>query len=225
MSKILLVDDDKELAENVEDYLKVDAHIVEKTHTGEDALEFLRQYVYDLVILDWGLPGLSGVEVLRKYRAIGGQTPILMLTGKETLQDKEIGLDAGADDYLTKPFHLRELAARVRALLRRPTAVLNNVITVGNLSVDIARRTARKDGKVLELLPKEYALLEFFLRHPDQVFDPNTLLDRVWHSEQDVGTETVRTHITRLRKKIDSLGKQSIIKNVHGQGYRLEPPT
>jgi DNA-binding response OmpR family regulator len=222
MAKILIVDDDVSIAENVQDFLTHESYVCEVAHSAENAHELIRSFHYDLIILDWSLPKQSGVGFLKQYRASGGQAPILMLTGKEAVQDKEIGLDAGADDYLTKPFHLREVSARVRALLRRPNVHLGTVITIAGLSIDTATRTVTKDGEPLDLLPKEYALLELFFRNPNQYFDGDSILERVWHSETDAGPGTVRTTMARLRKKIDTDGKESVIKNDRGFGYKLE---
>jgi len=224
MAKILVVEDDKDLAENIEDWLKHETYTVEVAHTAELARELLATFFYDLLVLDWNLPGLSGVDLVKMYRAGGGQTSVLMITGKETIKDKEIGLDAGADDYLTKPFHLRELSARVRALLRRPRSALATVLSAGDISLDAATRQVKKGEQILELMPKEYALLEFFLRHPNQVFDQEAIIDHLWNSEKGVGIETVRTNIMRLRKKIDGDSEESMIKNLRGQGYKLELP-
>ncbi|MBS1989747.1 MAG: response regulator transcription factor [Cyanobacteria bacterium SZAS LIN-2] len=224
MAKILVVEDDKDLAENIEDWLKHESYTVEVAHTAELASELLATFFYDLLVLDWNLPGASGVELVKMYRAGGGLTSVLMITGKETVKDKEIGLDAGADDYLTKPFHLRELSARVRALLRRPRNALATVLSAGDISLDSATRQVKKGEQVIDLMPKEYALLEFFLRHPNQVFDQDAIIDHLWHSEKGVGIETVRTNIMRLRKKIDGDSEDSLIKNLRGQGYKLEWP-
>jgi DNA-binding response OmpR family regulator len=224
MSKILLVEDDKDLAENVEDWLKHETYTVEVAHTAELASELLAEFYYDLLILDWNLPGLSGVDLIKKYRAGGGLTSVLMITGKETIKDKEIGLDAGADDYLTKPFHLRELSARVRAILRRPRQAQAPTLTGGDIAIDTASRQVTRGGQTIELMPKEYALLEFFLRHPNQVFAQEAIIEHLWHSEKGVGIETVRTNIMRLRKKIDVDGVDSMIKNLRGHGYMLEVP-
>jgi len=224
MTKILVVEDDEDLAENVEDWLKHETYVVEVAHSAELASELLQSFYYDLLILDWNLPGLSGVDLVKMYRANGGQTSVLMITGKEAIKDKEIGLDAGADDYLTKPFHLRELSARVRALLRRPRQALATVLTGGDISLDASARQVKKGSEIVELMPKEYALLEFFLRHPNQVFSPESIIDHLWNSEKGVGVETVRTNVMRLRKKIDGDSEDSMIKNLRGQGYKLELP-
>jgi len=222
MSKILMVEDDASIAEDVQDFLATENHVVEIAPTAENGHELLKSFHYDLIILDWSLPKQSGVEFLKQYRDSGGKAAVLMLTARESLQDKELGLDSGADDYLTKPFHLRELAARVRALLRRPAKDIGNIITIADLKIDTASQSVTKSGEAIELLPKEYALLELFFRNPNQYFDGDTILERVWHSESDVGPGTVRTTLARLRKKIDSQGEESLIKNDRGFGYKLE---
>jgi len=222
MAKILIVEDDASVAENVQDFLVSEGNVVEIAATAENAQELVKSFPYDLIILDWSLPKLSGVGFLQQYRAAGGNLPVLMLTGKESITDKEVGLDSGADDYITKPFHLRELSARIRALLRRPNTQIGTVISIADLVIDTVARTVTKGGQPVELLPKEYALLELFFRNPNQYFDGDSILERVWHSESDAGPGTVRTTMARLRKKIDTEGRESIIKNDRGFGYKLE---
>lgn len=222
MARILVVDDDKNQLENIEDWLLHEHHTVETAESAEQAEDLLKMYVYDLLIFDWSMPRMSGVELLQRFRAAGGVTPVMMLTGKEGLDDKEQGLDAGADDYLTKPFHLKELSARIRALLRRPKETLSNVLRVGDIEMDTATFRTTRGGKQIELLPKEYAVLQFLMRHPNQVFDAQAILHRVWNSEHEVGPETVKTTILRLRKKIDEDRDESIIKSTRGIGYKIE---
>jgi len=221
MAKILLVEDDRDLAGMVLDWLKFDHHLVEAVHAGDEAEDMIKAYQFDVIILDWELPKVSGVEILRNFRNTGGQTPVLMLTGKTNIQEKELGLDAGADDYLTKPFHMKELSARLRALLRRPAATVGNVLKARSLALEPNNFRVTKNGADIQLLPKEFALLEFLMRHSDQVFSADALLDRVWKSESDVSPETVRTCLKRLRRKIDAEGEQSIIQTLHGVGYKL----
>jgi DNA-binding response OmpR family regulator len=139
-------------------------------HNGRDGLDRLRNCQYDIIILDWALPDTTGLEICRTYRAEQGVTPIVMLTGRGSVSDKEIGLDSGADDYLTKPFNMKELSARLRALLRRSTQQPSNVLKAGELTVDPAKYKVMKNGVDIQLLPREFALLEFFMRHPDEVF-------------------------------------------------------
>jgi DNA-binding response OmpR family regulator len=220
MAKIIVVEDDKDIAEQVKMLLTFEHHTVEALHDGKDASAALRVYDYDVIILDWELPGMHGVDILREFRARGGNTPVLMLTGKSSVDSKEIGLDSGADDYLTKPFELKELAARVRALLRRPAAVKQNVLKVGGLTLDPAKYRVTMGDAPVTLVPKEFALLEFLMRHPGQVFSQEALLNRVWPSESDATEEALRTTMKRLRKKVDP--ESQLIKNIHGVGYVLE---
>lgn len=191
-------------------------------NSGTEAIERLRFDKYDVLIFDWQLPDLTGIEICKRFRSKGGNTPVLMLTGKSEIADKETGLDAGADDYLTKPFHPRELSARVRALLRRSGDVKQNVLTCGDIELDPQGFKVTKGGKEITLLPKEFALLEFFLRHPNQVFSPEALLDRVWSAESEASPDTIRVHITKLRGKIETEGQPSPIKTIHRQGYKWE---
>ncbi|HEY9784881.1 MAG TPA: response regulator transcription factor [Candidatus Obscuribacterales bacterium] len=224
MAKILLVEDDSEVADVVKDWLVDEHHVVDVVGSGAEALNRLRFDKYDVLVLDWGLPDLSGIEICKRFRSAGGQSPVLMLTGKSEISDKETGLDAGADDYLTKPFHPRELSARIRALLRRPAELKENVLKVGDIEVDPKGFRVTKAGQEVHLLPKEFALLEFLMRHPNQVFSPEALLDRVWSAESEASPDTVRVHITKLRSKLDSEGAPSLIRTLHRQGYKLEPP-
>lgn len=224
MAKILIVEDDLDLRAIVEDWLKHEHHVVECASRGNEAVELLNIYPYDLIILDWELPELNGIQILRQFRNRGGRTPVLMLTGKGALDEKETGLDSGADDYLTKPFHMKELSARIRALLRRPAEPGETLITVGDLSLNPTTFAVTRGGAQIKLLPKEFALLEFLMRHPDQVFSAEALLDRVWRSDSDAAPETVRTCIKRLRKKLDSESEESLIQTLHGIGYKLHCP-
>lgn len=225
MAKILIVEDDGELASMLEDWLEGQGHIVDVVADGDQGLDRMEHYSYELIILDWDLPRIDGITVLREYRRRGGDTPILMLTGKDHIDSKEKGLDSGADDYLTKPFQTRELAARMRALLRRSRDVRSNVLRAQALELDFAARQVTKNGQVLTLAPQEYALLEFFMRHPHQTFSNEALLNRVWSSESDASTDTVRMHVMRLRQKIDDKGRESLIKTVHRVGYMFDHKT
>lgn len=222
MAKILIVEDDVQLAEIIGRWLTNEHNTVELVADGEDALSHLKLYAYELIILDWQLPGMEGIEILNRYRAAGGKTPILMLTGKRTIEDKMQGLDSGADDYLTKPFHGKELTARVRALLRRPVDLLDSVLKVGDIELDPQACKVRRAGAELQLLPKEFALMQFFMRHPGQYFSAARLMSEVWPSDSESGTDALTTCIKRLRKKLDPEGAESVIHNVHGMGYGLK---
>ncbi|HEY9681305.1 MAG TPA: response regulator transcription factor [Oculatellaceae cyanobacterium] len=223
MGKILVVEDEADLALLVRNWLEREKHLVEVTDNGADALSHLRVNKFDVVILDLMLPELSGMEVCRRYRQSKGKTPILMLTAKSSVEDKEAGLDAGADDYLTKPFNMKELAARVRALIRRASDQPNNMFTIRDIVIDADEFRVTKGGIEVHLLPKEFRLLEFLVRHPHQVFSADDLLASVWESDTSALLDTVRGHIKRLRKKLDTAGQPSIISTVYGIGYRLEP--
>lgn len=223
MAKILLVEDDMGLSRMVRDWLTFEHHLVETADNGRDGLDKLQFYQYDLVILDWELPEMTGIEICKEFRSRGGTTPVLMLTGKGTIGDKESGFEAGADDYLTKPFHMKELSMRLKALLRRGgTALQGDTLKFRDLVLEPTSHRVTRDGKDLQLLPKEFALLEFLMRHPNQVFSAEALLSRVWASESDTTVDAVSTCIKRLRKKVDMDGQSSVIKTVHGVGYKLE---
>ena len=219
LAKVLVVEDDLELAANVRRWLEFDKHVVETAHDGKQASEMLKFYKYDLVILDWGLPESSGIDVLREYRKSGGVSPVLFLTGKGTVEDKEMGFNTGADDYLTKPFDMRELSARCKAILRRPTVIVGDILEAGGLCIDVASHRVVRDGEPISVSQQEFALLEFLIRHQGQVFAPEAILDRVWKSTSDSTPAVVRSHIKSLRKKLDVEGRRSFIKNVHGVGY------
>lgn len=224
MAKILIIEDDKQLSMLICDFLQGEGHTAEAVFKGKEGLERLLFYKYDAVILDWELPELSGPEICKKYREKNGNSPILMLTGKKELEEKETGLDSGADDYLTKPFQLRELAARLRALLRRPAVASSPVLKAGNISFNPASRQVFRADVELTMQPKEIALLEFFMRHPNVPFSADAIMDRVWSSESDAAPDTVRIQIMRLRNKLDIDGKESMIKTVHRVGYMFVPP-
>lgn len=224
MAKILIVEDDLALANIVHDWLKKENHVVDRVADGNDGLERLQSYDYDLVILDIDLPGLTGYEVCRRFRRSGGKCGVIMLTGRGAVDDKEAGLDSGADDYLTKPFHPRELSARIRSLLRRsPVAALENIITRGDVVMDVKRLKVTRSEKEIQLNPMEFSLLEFFMRNPGQYFSQEALLNRVWSSTSEASPDTVRFHIAKLRSKLDRQGEESLIKTQHKIGYCFDP--
>ena len=222
MPTILLVEDDQDLATTVTDHLESERYTVEHAADGLTAEEMLAITSFDLLILDWSLPGKTGIEICSAFRARGGQTPIIMLTGKRQIEEKEEGLDTGADDYLTKPFSLRELSARVRALMRRPEQVVSTVITVGDLTMDMTEHSLSRKGEHIHLQKQDFALLEFLMRHPNQAFTSEALINRVWGVESEATAESVRSAIKRLRQKLDnSNDSNSIIENIPRVGYRL----
>ena len=221
MAKILLVEDNNTLSMVLSAFLTSEHHVVDSVSSGTEGLDRALHYAYDVLILDWDLPELSGVEICNRYRESGGRGSVLMLTGKSSLKDKEKGLDSGADDYLTKPFAMEELAARVRALLRRSPTYKHSVLTFGDLSLDTTAARLTKNGVEVHLLPKELALLEFFMRHPDQPFTADALVERVWSTTSEMSAEAVRPYINRLRAKVDSADCSSMIKTIRGRGYKL----
>ena len=223
MAKILLVEDDKLLAKTIGKMLTLQNHAVDTIESGTQALEYLRAYTYDLIVLDWSLPEVTGIEICKEFRRSGGNTPVLMLTGKGDIEQKQEGFDSGVDDYLTKPFHMQELEMRLKALMRRPAQIAApaNVLKHGEIEVDLETRAVIKSGEPLRLLPREYALLVFLLKNPGVVFSADALLDRVWQSDSEASPDAVRIYVTRLRRKLDDPGKDSIIETVHGVGYRL----
>jgi DNA-binding response OmpR family regulator len=221
MAKIFLLEDEKPLADIVMDWLTSQNHMVDWVNLVNEAKIRLKIYPYDLVILDVNLPDGNGMDVCRDFRSNGGTTPILMLTGRNKVQEKAAGLDAGADDYLTKPFHMDELAARVRALLRRPAVFVGNVLKFEGLELNTGTHRVTKDGTEIQLLPKEFALLEFLMRHSGQVFSADALIERLWPTDSDASPDAIRIYITRLRNKIDVKGTPSLISTMRGVGYRL----
>lgn len=225
MAKILLVEDDHALTQVLIAWLENARYEVDLSEDGVDGLERLRNNRYDAVILDWGLPGMSGLEVLRTYRNERGTAPVLLLTGRSGDDEKEAALDGGADDYLTKPFSTKELLARVRALLRRPQVLLKDVLIVGDLSLDTVHHKVLRAGKPVPLMPREFALLEFLMRHPGSVFSAETLLQRVWPADSEVTSDALRTYIMRLRQKIEKDGLPSMIDTIPRVGYSLRAPS
>ena len=221
MPKLLLADDDNQLRQLVGDWLEHENYNVDLAADGPEAKEYLLSGDYDVLILDWSMPEPTGIELCKWFRAKGGMTPIIMLTGKDEIEHKEVGFGAGVDDYLTKPFELRELAARLRALLRRGTVATSRTVKAGPLVLDPDTHTATVDNGPLTLTATEFAVLEFLGRHPNQVFNANALLDRVWSSSSEVSPDTVRVYIKRLRAKFEAIGYPELIQNIHGVGYKL----
>ncbi len=222
MAKILLVEDDKRLCQLITDLLGFEQFVVEVVHDGQEGLDRLKLYDYDLIILDWELPKLAGVEICKAFRNGGGQASVLMLTGKSAIAEKESGFDAGADDYLTKPFDSRELLARIRALLRRAPAFKSQIMTFGDLTLDAAGHRFLVADTEVPLLPKEFMLLEYILRNPNQVFSQEMLLNKIWSSESDASALAVRSCIKRIRRKLEDHGSKFTLKAVYGVGYRFE---
>lgn len=225
MKKILVVDDEQTLLETLRYNLEREGYEVYTAADGTLAIEMAREKRPDMVVLDLMLPGLSGLEVCRILRR-ETNVPILMLTARDSELDKVVGLELGADDYVTKPFSMRELTARVRALLRRaelPPGEDSDIVTAGNVQVDMARREVAKNGKVISVRPKEFELLVFFLRNRGRTYTREQLLDQIWGYDFAGDTRTVDVHVSWLRQKIEAdAGRPTRLITVRGVGYRFE---
>ena len=219
--KILVVDDEKRIAKSIKQGLEMDGYAVDIEHDGEDGYNAARADDYDLIILDVMMPIMNGFEVAKKLRADGNKTPILMLTAKDQNKDIVEGLDSGADDYLPKPFSFEVLGARVRALLRRPQDVLDNILTVRDLELDVANHIAERAGKYIKLSNKEFAILEYLLRNKNQILSKQNIMTHVWDFDADILPNNVEVFINYLRNKIDKPfpGTDPIIQTVRGFGY------
>lgn len=222
MAKIIVVEDDSEIREALVDVLLHDKHTVDALGNGDDAWESLQRFEYDLIILDWGLPGLDGLDILKKYRNNGGNAPVLFLTGRNTVEQKLTGLDSGADDYLPKPYDMREFRARVGALLRRPKEMTADVVLWSDIELDIKAFRCVRRGEEIKLLPKEFALLDFLIRNRNLVFTPDQLVDKLWAGDTEVSVDAIRQCVKRLRTKIDVSDRPSYITTVVGVGYKVE---
>jgi two-component system response regulator MprA len=222
MAKILIIDDDERLLETLSDALILDAHQTESVKDGREGLSRLKQYQYDVVIVDWNLPDITGPQICQRFRQAGGMTPVLMLTGNDKISDRTEGLDSGADDYLIKPFAMDELRARIRALIRRSTSSTSNLIGAGTVQIDLKKRRAYISGQEIQLLAKEFALLEYFLLHKGEVLSVEALLERVWGYDSEATGDACRQCIARLRKKIDQPNTNSIIRTIIGIGYTID---
>lgn len=222
MAKILIIEDDPDFAASIQLALKGQNHSIEHAKDGEDGLHRLHTYTYDLIICDWMLPSISGIEIIKEYRSSKGTTMILMLTGRSATGDIITGFDAGADDYLVKPFNIRELLARVNALLRRSVATETyDELSHGPIKYNPSTMTVTNNGTELKLSRKELQLLSLFLSNPTRIFSLENLLTAVWQDDPSASEDTVRTHIKTLRQKLQAGGDCEIISNVHGKGYRL----
>ena len=219
---ILIVEDETALAEAVEHILRKAGHRADRVADGQSALDYIRVGTYDLILLDIMLPKLDGLSVLRQMRSEGVQTPVLMLTARTTVPDKVAGLNAGADDYLTKPFDPEELLARVGAMTRRKGAMVLNEISFQDLTLDLNTVTLRRGERDVQLSPKEFALARLMLSEPNMTYSKDLLISRAWGLDSEATDNNVEAYISFLRKKLRYLGSEVTIKNLQKIGYRLE---
>ena len=220
--RILLAEDEVAMSEAVVDILDYHHYAVDAVYNGADALDYARSQNYDGIILDIMRPRMDGIEVLRRLRSEGNRTPVLLLTAKGEVEDRIRGLDAGADDYLPKPFARGELLARLRAMLRRRESYVPDVQELGNVALDPARFELRCGGRVQSLSKLEYQIMELLMRNPGMTFSAETLLERVWGCDSDAGVGAVWVYISYLRKKLAALGADVEIASRRGLGYSLE---
>ncbi|MBW4591862.1 MAG: response regulator transcription factor [Brasilonema angustatum HA4187-MV1] len=220
--RILIVEDDDRIAKPLAEYLRRQHHIVDITTDGLEGWEWSQSGLYELILLDLMLPKLDGITLCQRLRAASSNALILMLTARDTTGDKIIGLDAGADDYLIKPFDLKELAARIRALARRSQEIRPPILIHGEMQLNPATQQVTYAGNTLSLTPKEYMILECFLRNPNKVLTRSAILDKLWEFDKSSGEQTIKTHITNLRNKLRGAGSsEDFIENIYGIGYRL----
>jgi two-component system, OmpR family, copper resistance phosphate regulon response regulator CusR len=218
--RILVVEDEAEIADFLVRGLREEGFTVEHAPDGDSAAHWLESAEWDLVLLDWTLPGGDGMCVLRRHRSGGGGVPVLFLTARDAVSDRVRGLDAGADDYLCKPFAFEELLARVRALVRRPKGGGPASLSFDDVHVDLATHRVRRGSRALELTAKEEALLVFFLRHPGEVLSRTRIYEHVWDERYDGTSNTLEVHVMELRRKLEACGPR-LIQTLRGRGYLL----
>jgi DNA-binding response OmpR family regulator len=220
--RILVVEDEKRLSEIIKQGLIEQGFAVDTVYTGEECEAIVGDSQFDLIILDIILPGKDGLEVCRSLRLKKNNTSILMLTCKNSMADKVKGLDSGADDYLSKPFEFEELYARVRALLRRERTVINTQLIVGDLVMDCQTKEVLMNGRPIEILGKEYSILEYLMRHPNHLVTRTMIEQHVWSIDMNNNPNLVEVYISKLRAKLNIEGKDSMIQTVHRAGYRIK---
>lgn len=221
--KILLVEDDLRIAKALAEALRDRKYLVDLATDGREGWNLIEAFDYDLILLDVMLPQIDGVVLCQRLRQKGSLTPVLMLTAKDTSSDKVMGLDAGADDYVVKPFDLAELIARIRALLRRTGSCKSPVLEWKGLTLEPSNYEVKYAGQHLHLTPKEYGLVELFLRNPHQILSRSLILDHLWSSEEVPTEDAIKVHVKELRKKLKSVGAPAdLIETVYGVGYRFK---
>lgn len=220
--RILVVEDEIDLLEAIAEGLRIDGYAVDTSDNGEEGLELALINEYDLIILDLNLPGMDGIDILKHIRENNKLIKILILTARSSIEDRVTGLDLGANDYLVKPFHFDELEARIRCLLRIKFIQEDNIINNGNLKIDIKSRKAYISDEFVKLTKKEFAILEYLMKHKNTVVSQEELIEHVWDNSVDMFSNSVRVHINSLRKKLKQYMDKDIINNVVGEGYIIE---
>jgi heavy metal response regulator len=220
--RILVVEDEQKVASFIKKGLEEEGYAVDVAADGEEGLAMALACVHDLIILDIRLPKMDGLRVLQAIRQDSVTAPVLLLTVRATIEDKVLGLDAGADDYLTKPFAFQELVARVRALLRRRAEADPTVLQIGDLCLDSARRTVSRGGEWIDLTPREFTLLDYFMRNPGRVLTRTMIAEHVWDYSFDTSTNIIDVYVNYLRKKIDAGQTSRLLHTVRGVGYVLK---
>jgi heavy metal response regulator len=220
--RILVVEDERRIAAFIKRGLEEEHYAVDVAYDGEEALDWAAVVDYDLIVLDVLLPKKDGIQVCRELRAQGNRVPVLMLTARDAIEDRVRGLDSGADDYLVKPFAFQELLARIRALLRRSGEIKTTRLQVGDLVLDTITHQATRSGRIIELTAREYALLEFLMRHPSQVLSRTQIAEHVWNYDFFTTSNVVDVYIRYLRRKIDKGFKVKLLQTVRGVGYKIE---
>ncbi len=219
--RILVVEDEKKLNELISSKLKLEHYSVDSCYDGTDALDYLRGAEYDAVVLDIMLPGMSGLDVLRHIRRKDDRTPVLLLTAKDSIEDRVKGLDTGADDYLVKPFAFDELMARIRVMIRRGSQSISNVFTLADLAVDCDARTVTRGGIPITLSSKEFSVLEYMIRNAGTVLSRDKISRHIWNYDYEGGSNVVDVYIRYLRKKLDEGHTPKLIHTIRGAGYVL----
>lgn len=219
--RILVVEDESSIAKFIGQGLAEAGYAVDLVKDGQSGLEYAFAIEYDILVLDIMLPKLDGLQLLRKLRGQGNKTPVLMLTARDTIDDRVSGLDAGADDYLVKPFAFSELLARIRALLRRPPMQVGTVLQIGDLMMDTSTREVRRGNHLLDLTPREYAVLEYLMRHPNQVLTRTQIGEHVWNFDFYHESNVIDVYIGYLRRKVAGKGQTPMIHTIRGVGYRI----
>lgn len=221
--KLLIVEDEKRLCQTVAKHLKDEGYTVDMCYDGSDALDYINGTEYDAVILDIMLPGIDGISVLKKIRAKKLKTPVLLLTARSSVEDKVAGLDSGADDYLTKPFALDELSARIRVMIRRSGVErVDNTITAGPLTLDTEKKIAVREGKEIKLTAKEYSILEYLMHNKGIVLSRDKIMHHIWNYDYEGGSNIIDVYIRTLRNKVDAGFDQKLIQTVRGMGYVIK---